>query len=875
MQVRISGVFIIVVLAVMLATPGTGAWAGEISSIDHELTIPGWWVVGPFMSGVREAGTSGLAFDRDAVQFKTPLLRSTYPSALVPGGDARWRWYDSDENGTLMVDYPEVTEASMDLVTDEWGFAGGYTSGYAYATLHIEDGPRRALMDLRHAGGLSINGVPWPGDPYGHGMGLTPVLLDDGDNELKISVGSRQRFTLKLLPVEDDLIAFTQSATLPDLVRGETPPRHFGLPLANTTNGWVSLSSASIEIGEWYSAELELDAIIAPLCVYNLPMSYRPDADLVPTGIEEDKFPVTIRVKYAGGETTAELSLDVRNPDQARRVTFISAMDLSVQYYGLLPPNEFDPDREYGLILSLHGAGVEGIGQAKSYQQKKWAYVVAPTNRRRFGFDWQDWGQQDMLEVLGHAKANNRIDENRIHLTGHSMGGHGTWLNALTFPGMWASAAPSAGWTRFDLYAPMFLRKNLLYGEPKANYIWQLAMRQDDTLALAENGLNLPFYALEGGADDNVPPQQPRLMYERLTRLGYDITYEEVPGKGHWWDHPDTPGTDCIDSAALNEFWETHVRDPWPKKVVFKTADWADSRWAYWVYIHTQEEKGLDSVVRAEVPDRNSLTVTTVNVRSLVLELTGELVDQGRIDLMIDDQLLQVETPDPETHTDETMLVKNSGIWEQRRIKPDELTGQRKWWVYGSWKRVMYQPFKLVYGTFGETDEYTVWNLHIARLYSYHWWYRGNGHTEILSDEQFLSHLTTHNAIAIGGFESNALASKAVRHAGDFPGSSNGITYKLVQPLATIVSQQTISQDQDDAWSLVLIEGGTSIEALKRLPSMMGIYSGAGMPDWMIWDDEVQLKGLGGVIAMGFYDLDWEIDEDLSYFNQDLINRLE
>jgi hypothetical protein len=62
---------------------------------------------------------------------------------------------------------------------------------------------------------------------------------------------------------------------------------------------------------------------------------------------------------------------------------------------------------------------------------------------------------------------------------------------------------------------------------------------------------------------------------------------------------------------------------------------------------------------------------------------------------------------------------------------------------------------------------------------------------------------------------------------------------------------------------------------MKRLPAMMGIYSGSGFPQWMVWDDEVKLKGLGGVTAMGFYNLIWLVDRELSYFNEDLINRLE
>ena len=32
--------------------------------------------------------------------------------------------------------------------------------------------------------------------------------------------------------------------------------------------------------------------------------------------------------------------------------------------------------------------------QVNAYQPKDWAYVAAPTNRRRYGFYWQDWGQR-------------------------------------------------------------------------------------------------------------------------------------------------------------------------------------------------------------------------------------------------------------------------------------------------------------------------------------------------------------------------------------------------------------------------------------------------------------------------------------------------
>ena len=54
-------------------------------------------------------------------------------------------------------------------------------------------------------------------------------------------------------------------------------------------------------------------------------------------------------------------------------------------------------------MLTLHGASVDAFNQARSYSPKPDLWIVAPTNRRPFGFDWQDWGRLDAYEVLDHA----------------------------------------------------------------------------------------------------------------------------------------------------------------------------------------------------------------------------------------------------------------------------------------------------------------------------------------------------------------------------------------------------------------------------------------------------------------------------------------
>src|SRR5262249_32981265 len=124
------------------------------------------------------------------------------------------------------------------------------------------------------------------------------------------------------------------------------------------------------------------------------------------------------------------LEIPVRKSNETHRRTFRSDIDGSVQYYSVVPasaPKEGEPKVTPGLTLTLHGAAVEAQGQAACFAQKPWTYVVAPTNRRPYGFDWEDWGRLDALEVLRDAEKEFHTDPQRRWLTGHSMGGHGTW----------------------------------------------------------------------------------------------------------------------------------------------------------------------------------------------------------------------------------------------------------------------------------------------------------------------------------------------------------------------------------------------------------------------------------------------------------------
>jgi predicted peptidase len=105
-----------------------------------------------------------------------------------------------------------------------------------------------------------------------------------------------------------------------------------------------------------------------------------------------------------------------------------------------------------------------------------------------------------VLQVLSLVKQNYHVDENRIYLLGHSMGGIGTWKMAPKYPDIWAAIAPISG-----------------SGAP-------------ETL---DRIRSIPQIVVHGDADATVNVQGSRTMVAKAKALGIDVTYIEVPGGSH------------------------------------------------------------------------------------------------------------------------------------------------------------------------------------------------------------------------------------------------------------------------------------------------------------------------------------------------------
>ena len=223
------------------------------------------------------------------------------------------------------------------------------------------------------------------------------------------------------------------------------------------------------------------------------------------------------------------------------------------QHYGLYLPASWDasaaPSAVHPLQWWLHWRGGEahtaGAVIPKLFRDlgdDHDSIVVSP--RGRGTSQWYvGTGHVDFLEVWDDVESlfAPRIDWDRVYVTGHSMGGWGSWLLSILYPDRFAAAVPYAGpvtqgaWTgadfegcddlQYDEYSPCYIEAN--GSDPRAQH----------TLRMLENLRNVPVAAFHGAADELVPVSGVSLQMERMLELGNRYRYYLSPTYEHY-THP-------------------------------------------------------------------------------------------------------------------------------------------------------------------------------------------------------------------------------------------------------------------------------------------------------------------------------------------------
>lgn len=779
-------------------------------------------------------------------QGRTPVRVDAIEAQLVAG---QWRAPREGDVVTLAGGQERRWEA-VTADGEGWLQHRALRGGYCYVPVKA-NARRVMLLEAAGHGMVIVNGEPRMGDPYQTGAVRLPVLLRPGTNDFLFQ-GGRGRVKAKLVAPRSTAMLSEQDTTLPDLVVGE-PVRTLGAVIViNATTTPLDGFSLSAACGSAAPVVTPLPPI-PPLGARKVGFRLEgppPDAP----GTRE----ATLRlVRNSGSQhrtlDTARFPLRVRSPEQTRKRTFRSGIDGSVQYYGELPAHPVRPGGPPpALFLTLHGAGVEAIGQVDAYSGKSWGHLVAPTNRRPYGFDWEDWGRLDALEVLDLARQRLRPDPRRIYLTGHSMGGHGTWHLGVTFPDRFAAIAPSAGWISFWSYAGGVREQD----PSPVQAMLQRATSPSDTLALAQNLAGLGVYILHGDADDNVPVRQARQMREHLAGFHHDFTVHEQPGAGHWWDVSPEPGADCVDWAPLFDFFARRARpaEEAVREVEFRTASPGVSAWRHWAGILAQTHPLQISTVRVRWdPGLRRFTGTTENVSRLALRL-DHVRPGAPLAVELDGQKIEVIRWPAAAR--QLWLTREGERWKSAGEPSPALKGPHR---YGPFKEAFRNRMLFVYGTRG-TPEEDAWALSKARFDAEQFWYRGNGSVDVLPDAAFDPVAERDRNIILYGNADTHAAWKPL--LGDSPVQVHrghvrvGDREERGDDLACLFLRPRPGSDR----ALVGVVAGSGLTGMRLTDRLPYFVSGVAYPDCTLLGPEVLREGSQAVRGTGFFGADWRVE---------------
>lgn len=752
------------------------------------------------------------------------------------------------QEGSVLLTDPKAGEVKWKKVKADstHRFRGdAFSNGYVYLTYESKK-EQAAILTITGQDMIFLNGVPRGGDMYRYGWMHLPVVLKKGKNEIYARVARFGRFggvTANLTFPAKAVSVSTEDLTISDIVPGfKNDSLWTGMVISNmSAKPLTGLEMRTTLAGREIKTQLPP---VPAMTLRKIPVLI--DGSQV---TNPGKNEVTLSLSQNGKAIDqAKIAIQSVEPGKQYSRTFVSGLDGSVQYYAVSPQVNGSTAEKPALFLSVHGAEVQAISQARAYKPKDWGVLVAPTNRRPRGFNWEDWGRLDALEVLGIAEKQFKPDPSRIYLTGHSMGGHGTWYLGATYPGKWAAIAPSAGYPTLAAYGSHDGVIPDSAGSPVEAMLLR-ASNPSNVLALTSNYKSLGVYVAHGDADRTVPVTYARQMRDILGKFHRDFSYYEHIGGEHWY------GDISVDWPPLFNFfsWHSIPQDTTVTAIDFKTANPGISSRMRWAGVQQQLNALKYSHIKLTSSKKDHrIEGATDNVALLSLDLAA-FAQGSKVKIVLDGQA----PIEHEVKRKETIYLKNEGGWKIGSAPTkQEKNADRN----GTLKDAFRNRMVFVYATGGSPEE-KAWAVDKAKFDAESWYYRGNGAVDIVSDKDFdPQQFKDRGVILYGNKTTNAAWDKVLK---DCPVSvTNGkISVAGKQFSGGDLAAYFIYPRSDSHTASVTVISGTGNLGFQAANANQYFSGGSGFPDLMIFSAEMLKGGIKEVKMAGFFGNDWSVEK--------------
>jgi phospholipase/carboxylesterase len=186
----------------------------------------------------------------------------------------------------------------------------------------------------------------------------------------------------------------------------------------------------------------------------------------------------------------------------------INKETLGFEYYIYLPSN-YSPEKTYPIVVALHWSTARGTDMIERWREPadKMGYIfVCPNSHNQNYWDIQV-EDKDILRMIKEISKDYAIQKNRIFVTGFSAGGTYALYLGLSYPEIFAAAAPFAGSLRW--------------------------LMNNTGMNLANVSKQIPICLIHGTNDITVDIKESYFAQSELLKYGFKAVIKEVPGVDH------------------------------------------------------------------------------------------------------------------------------------------------------------------------------------------------------------------------------------------------------------------------------------------------------------------------------------------------------